>query len=604
MNTPKNKNDRAFLEPIDFSVVNRTALAFADHLSSHFENIAEILLEYESFEVVEDEFNRTMDLFKSLDENKNYFVLRINEVTAFLPRNQPLYALSCFVIVPSLMAHKVCFRIPHSMRGFFPKLLKILKLDEFFPNIIVSKKERLEFLKERTALFIDPQRNDSIPVTDVVIFTGTSHHAEQLRLIFDIRTLFIANSAGHNPIVVSNDADILESIKATLKLQLYNQGQDCSAPNAILVHKDICRQFLHCLRAELAKVKVGPYRDRACRVGPISDPEDLKRIEEFIVDNRDWLDQSTKGIIRTSEAIVEPTVVCKPLKNGGNYSEVFAPVIFIQKYEQDADLALYFENPQYAWNAMYISLYGHSEYAESLIGKKIEGKILHQKDTILHNTNLHAPGIERGTQPYGGYGPGASSISINGKVVAKPTCPQRDIYEYLVKPIIKSGKIKEYRETLSRMTKKITKNIPKLLGLKLTMPVNQKGIATGKNYLDLLGLKKTGARYVELSARQMTSLLEYPNAAVISRLDPEDKKSVRNLRKFLTQHRKINPKDLAVFLYVISKKLELSIKKNRARQWHFFHNVYQLLFGKDSGPRLAQFLLDANRGKICELLDV
>src|SRR3989344_5101936 len=353
MNTPKNKNDRAFLEPIDFSVVNRTALAFADHLSSHFENIAEILLEYESFEVVEDEFNRTMDLFKSLDENKNYFVLRINEVTAFLPRNQPLYAFACFVVVPSLMAHEIHFRIPHSMRGFFPKLLKVLKISKFFPNIIVSKKERLEFLKERSALLVDPKSRDSVPVTAAVIFTGTSHHADQLRLIFDPRTLFIANGSGHNPFVVSTDADIPKAVEATLILQLYNQGQDCAAPNAILVHQKVYRQFLHSLRAELAKVKIGPYRDRSCRVGPISEPEDLKRIGALIVNNYKWLDPSTKGVIRFAEAIVEPTIICKPLKEGGNYTEVFAPIIFVQKYEQDTDLALYFENPQYVRNAMY-----------------------------------------------------------------------------------------------------------------------------------------------------------------------------------------------------------------------------------------------------------
>jgi lysyl-tRNA synthetase class I len=69
--------------------------------------------------------------------------------------------------------------------------------------------------------------------------------------------------------------------------------------------------------------------------------------------------------------------------------------------------------------------------------------------------------------------------------------------------------------------------------------------------------------------------------------------------------KKIGLNNFITFLYYsISKKPELSAKKNGARQLHFFRNVYQLLFGKDSGPRLAQFLLDADRVKICELLDV
>jgi len=548
------KNNRTFLEPIDFTSVNQTALAFADHLTSHFEEIADVLLEYESFEVVEDEFNRTIDLFKNLDENKDYFVLRIGEVASFLPRNQPLYAFSCFVIVPSLMAREVHFRIPHSMRNFFPKLLKTLKVDEFFLNITVSKKERLEFLKERSALFVNSKNNDSFPVTEAVIFTGTSHHAEQLRSVFDRRTLFITNGSGHNPFIVADDADIPRAVEAALILQLYNQGQDCAAPNAILVRQNVYQQFLDLLRTELAKVKIGPYRDRSCRVGPISEPEDLKRIESLLVDNRDWLNPSTKGVIRVSEAIVEPTIICKPLKDGGNYSETFAPIIFVQEYEQDKDLALYFENPRYARNAMYVSLYGHSEYVKSLIGRNINGKILHRQDTIIQNTHLHAPGVERGTQTYGGYGHDASSVSIDGKFVAKPTCPQRDIYEHLVKPVMKSEKIKEYRETRSQMTKKIIKNIPKLLGLKSNVAVAEKEITSGENYLDLLSLKKIGRRYVELPPEYIFSLLEHPNAELIARLSLEDKEHISVLRKFLMKHKKVDPSELAAFLYSVAKK--------------------------------------------------
>jgi len=598
------KNNRVFLKPIDFSAVNKIALAFADHLASHFEEIADILSEYESFEVVKDEFSRTIDLLTNLHENKNYFTLCINEVTAFLPRNQPLYAFSCFVVVPSLMANEVHFRIPHSMRSFFPELLRVLKVNRFFPNIIVSEKERMEFLKERSALLVDPKSNDSMPVTEAVIFTGTSRHANQLRAIFDNRTLFIANGAGHNPLVISNGAVISKAVEATLTLQLYNQGQDCAAPNAILVHKDIYQPFLHSLRAELAKVRIGSYRDRSCRVGPISSPADLKRIGEFIADNREWLDQSTKGVIRFSEAIVEPTIICKPLSSGGNYSESFAPIIFVQKYERDAELALYFENQRYIQNAMYVSLYGESKYVRELTKKEIEGKILHPRDTILHNTHLHAPGVERGTQPYGGYGYGASSISINGKIIPKPTCPQRDIYEYLMKPRTKPRMLKEYRERLGSLTKKVTKNISKLMGLKLEVSVEQKGNGTGKDYIDFLSVKEIGTRYVELLPKHFFSLLDYPNAKLISQMNQEDRKHIRVLRKFLMEHRNIDLSSFVTFLYSISRKQEHSTKKSGERQRHFFCNVYQLLFGKESGPRLGQFLLDADREKICELLDL
>ncbi len=597
-------SDHSYLSPINFSKVNKTALDFTNHLEQNFEKIADVLLEYESFEVVQDEYNRTMDLFRSLEENKDYFALRVGEVTSFLPRNQPLYAFSCFVILPSLMSTNVHFRIPHSTRSFFPQLLQVLEINKFFPNIIVSKKERLEFLEERTALLMDPETKESVPVTDVVIFTGTPNHAEKLRHIFDLKTLFISNGSGHNPIVVAENSNMDAAVAASIKLQLYNQGQDCAAPNSVLVHASVYKSFLSILRNEISKVKIGPYRDRLSRVGPISEAEDLKRIEELLVDNRVWIDQSTKGVIRTADTIVEPTIICKPLKDGGNFKEVFAPIFFVQEYETDDDLSIYFEDKQYAKNAMYVTLYGDSVYIQNLVNGNLENIKLHTKETFLHNTHLHASGVERGTQPYGGYGLGASSISLNGKIIPRPTCPQRDIYEYLVKPLIEFNEVNFWKEKHSRATNHLTKNISKLMGLKLNSCAEHKEVLSGFNYLDLQSVKNENKRYIEITSRQVFNLLEYPNAEIISRLNPTDQEHVNILLNFLKNNKEINLDEFTTFLYAITKKAGLSEKENTAQQLHFFQNIYQLLFGKEVGPRLPQFLIDADREKIYELLNV
>lgn len=57
---------------------------------------------------------------------------------------------------------------------------------------------------------------------------------------------------------------------------------------------------------------------------------------------------------------------------------------------------------------------------------------LHLPESILLNTDLHAE--EHGYLPYGGQGPAASCIWINGERFTGSTLPQRDIYNYLVKP--------------------------------------------------------------------------------------------------------------------------------------------------------------------------
>lgn len=434
---------RRYSQKIDFKEINNRAIKFSNFIERNKEKIIKVLLKYETYEVAIDEIGRTLDLLRSLSENKEYFKRKVGTIVAFLPRNQPLYALSCFAIVPSLMAKKVNVRIPPSMRFFFPSLVKALDLSSYFPNVYISRESRNKFLKKFSGLKFDKKAKRYIPITDVVIFTGKSETAAKIRKIFPTSTLFIANGSGHNPVVITETADIDKAVFSVLRLQLYNQGQDCSAPNAILVHKKVYNQFIKKLKEKLKEVKIGPYKDRENRIGPYQgDKKELERIFKFLLENKKWIAKSTPGIIRVKSSIIEPVLILKPLKEGGNYTEQFAPIFVVQKYEKDEDLFLYFEKPDYFRNAMYITLFGSSSYINNLVNRTFpNGRILHPPSTIIKNTDLHAPGVERGVKPYGGYGKEASSISIYGRIISKPTLPQRDIYYFLVRPAIYMEKI-------------------------------------------------------------------------------------------------------------------------------------------------------------------
>ena len=260
------------LTKIDFAEVSRKAKAFADEIIHRRDDLIEILLEYESYQVASDEISRTIDLLNNLHENSEYFKIKVGEIASFLPRNQPVYALTCFVIVPSFLTTVVHFRVPEAVREILPRILDLLKFDQLIPNARVSSLGRLEFLRERSAILRDRLTGQTRPVTEAVIFTGTPHHADQLRRVFDKRTLFIANGAGHNPIVVGSGADLSAAVEATLEVSLYNQGQDCAAPNSVLVLENEYEDFMDILRHRLSLVSVGEYKQRRCRVGPISNP--------------------------------------------------------------------------------------------------------------------------------------------------------------------------------------------------------------------------------------------------------------------------------------------------------------------------------------------
>jgi lysyl-tRNA synthetase class 1 len=591
--------------PLNANECIERAIRLADIIEERMEDLEHILLKYESYEVVSDEINRTLDLLRNLSENDVYFKLRIGEVTTFLPRNQPLYAFSCFVVVPSLMASAVYFRIPHSMRAFFPEVLALLDIENEFPNIIVSTKQRMDFLIERSALRVDSVTKLSRPVTDVVIFTGTPAHAAELRQVFDKRILFITNGAGHNPLVVAADANIDDAIEAVTTLQFYNQGQDCAAPNAILIHHNIYREFIKRLHVAIKEMKIGEYIDRSCRIGPISDPNDLVRIQEFLCEHGTWLDLSTQGVIETRNAIVYPTIITKPLSRGGNYSEIFAPIIFAQDYIDDKELATYFETKQYADHAMYVTLYGSSPYIESLIDKEFDGRILHTKKTFLKNKHLHMPGVERGTEPYGGYGYGASTLSIDGKVIPMPTLPQRDICVYVAEPMMK--RIADEEDINFHQYSDIhVKNVQKILRLHSQHlecdPAESS--AYGPVYLDTDFLKDSIYRYSEIKEDAVLRLLSVPNASFAATLDILEKNKLTRLLALISKRDSMMPEDFKTELYAIPQISDAGEEDNKKNQQRFFGMVYQLLFGKESGPKLTIFLREANKETIIRLLDV
>ncbi len=417
---------------LDFNEINERANRFADLIEEKYNEVVNVLTRYETHEVAHDEIGRTLDLLRSLEENADYFQREIGQVAVFLPRNQPLYALACFGIIPSLMARDADVRAPVSMRknDFFKDLADTINLLEHFPNINLSTADRKEFIEKHS------QTNDdehNTPVTDVVIVTGTPETSDRIRAQFPDQVLFITNGAGHNPIVVAKDGDLEKAIEGALTVGLYNQGEDCASPDSILVHEDKMEEFVSRLKEELAKVKVGPYDDPDVRVGPLQGPSDLADLQALVRKHIDWLDIDFGGDSNIRESQMSPTLIVKPLSEGANHQEMFGPVFVVQSYKDDKQLADYFSDPAYALNAMYITTYGNSGYVKHFI----RDSKLHDASTHIENTHLHAEGVERGVEQYGGYGVGASHISIGGRNNPRPTLPQRDIHLILVEPNLK-----------------------------------------------------------------------------------------------------------------------------------------------------------------------
>lgn len=395
------------------------AKEYGNLLISKKEVLISTLITYETHHVANDEFNRTIDVLQHLEENKDFFKDTIDKVISFLPINQPLYALTCFALIPGLMAQEVFVRPPVITHALFARLAAVLDLEQFFPHVHISFQERRSFIEEH--------RNTAGKTA--VIFTGKPENAFAVHKQFGEKVLFIGNGSSHNPVIVAETADLNLAVAGVIEVQLYNQGGDCAAPNAILVAEAVYEDFLARLRKSLRDIKTGSFSDPEVMVGPFHDPKHFRAIRAFLAEEQTWLDPLAPIRIEENNLLIGPAIILKPLVEGGNYKELYAPIFFIQKYGRDIELASYFDGSRYALHAGYITVYGESFYIMNLT----DISPLHPPESVIYNTHLHAFGVERGVKPYGGHGINSSFVIFKDRYHVGPTLPQRDIFNFFIK---------------------------------------------------------------------------------------------------------------------------------------------------------------------------
>jgi lysyl-tRNA synthetase, class II len=398
---------------IEPSALARTCALFAHHLRSRTEQIHAALASYASFPAVEDEIARATYLLDNLEENRDFFQQKVDEVVAFLPRNQLLYATIYMGVIPSLMSNQCRVRPPESAHGSYRRLLQAVDFASFFPNLHFFLGNRGEFVAS------------NVPAADVVMFTGTYPNGEVVRKQLRKEALFLFSGSGHNPVIVRKDANLIQAAESIVRLCYHNQGQDCSAPNSILVDRAVSsalfRELYERTLVVEAAMSLGRHPDNM--IAANTDRAHLGATAETFLSLQPFLVHG--GILNTKTQVISPTIFRKPLKHGPQLTEFFAPVIMLQEYDDESELHAYFDHPRYRPNAMYLTVFGQDSHIEALGALDV-----HPPDTVLHNRDLHEE--EKGTRPYGGYGSETSFTWFGGIKRLTPILPQREIYQHLI----------------------------------------------------------------------------------------------------------------------------------------------------------------------------
>ena len=128
------------------------------------------------------------------------------------------------------------------------------------------------------------------PQVRVILFTGSkavglgilkaaSEVAPGERFIKQV----IVEMGGKNALIVDEDADLDAAVGGILTSAFSYQGQKCSAASRLIAHRAVYPRLLERLAAALDRLVVGDPVSPGCDLGPLIDPDAVKRVSEAIV---------------------------------------------------------------------------------------------------------------------------------------------------------------------------------------------------------------------------------------------------------------------------------------------------------------------------------
>ena len=143
---------------------------------------------------------------------------------------------------------------------------------------------------------------------------------------------------GKAPVVVFNDADLQAAAEGIALAGFFNSGQDCTAATRVLVQEGVYEEMVKLL-AEQATSNIGMGApDEDVIVGPVNNASQFERVNGFISRTPSHA-RIVAGGQPTNRAgyFVAPTVIADLQQSDEMIqSEIFGPVITIQKFKDEA----------------------------------------------------------------------------------------------------------------------------------------------------------------------------------------------------------------------------------------------------------------------------
>ena len=143
---------------------------------------------------------------------------------------------------------------------------------------------------------------------------------------------------GKAPVVVFADADLAAAAETIAIAGYFNAGQDCTAATRVIVEASVYDEFVALLTEQAKGIAIGtPHED--VFLGPVNNAIQLARVSGFFDRIPSHARVTTGGSALDRPGYFFPATVVADLKQDDEMiqSEIFGPVITVQKFSDEAD---------------------------------------------------------------------------------------------------------------------------------------------------------------------------------------------------------------------------------------------------------------------------
>ena len=192
---------------------------------------------------------------------------------------------------------------------------------------------------------------------------------------------------GYNPMIVLDDVDVDEAVRAATFGAFFHQGQICLNTRKIIVRREIYAEFLAKFVARTKTLPAGDPLDPVTIIGPLITEQAVRavheRVEEAVANG------ATVRIGGTYEGqVYQPTILTDvPYDVAMSNDETFGPVVIVEPVDSDEDAIAVANRVQYGLTS---SILSGDTYRAFELAPRIQAGIVNVNAPTV-NDEIHAP---------------------------------------------------------------------------------------------------------------------------------------------------------------------------------------------------------------------